>query len=565
MKNLLNTKTSNLSEILGNGKKYKVPEFQRDYSWSEENWQDLWEDINNIEVENTDHYMGTIVLQNMQENDNYRVVDGQQRLTTMSIIILAIIGFLKELIEKNIDVENNKERIDLLLKGYIGTKDITSLFYTTKLELNKNNNNFYKTYLLEYTKPANTGKLRDSEKLLYEAYIYFKKQISEKFQNDNGEKVSDFFKNIISRRFIFIQIIVDDDISAYTVFETLNARGVELTTTDLLKNYLFSIVSSNGSNVNIEIEETWQHIVDLVGLKDFPNFLRYFINSKNQLVRHERLFKEVKKLVNSPSKVLELLRELEKTAYLYVAIKNPNDDFWNLHTNKKEIQKSLEELKLFGVTQPIPLLFAVYDKLGDIFSDILRYISIISFRYNVIGKLNPNELEKVYNKISQKIYSGELQTKQDIVNMFASIYVNDNDFENIFENKSISTKQGKKIIKYILIKIENYLSQSEYDFEETNITIEHILPENYTTEWKDIFGNEIDNYIYKLGNYTLLKESENRGIGNKNYEEKVGIYKNSPYKITSDKINYDEWNSSTLSKRQKELAKLAKTIWRISL
>lgn len=565
MKNLLNTKTSNLSEILGNWKKYKVPEFQRDYSWSEENWQDLWEDINNIEVENTDHYMWTIVLQNMQENDIYRVVDWQQRLTTMSIIILAIIWFLKELVEKNIDVENNKERIDLLLKWYIWTKDITSLFYTTKLELNKNNNNFYKTYLLEYTKPANTWKLRDSEKLLYEAYIYFKKQISEKFQNDNWEKVSDFFKNIISRRFIFIQIIVDDDISAYTVFETLNARWVELTTTDLLKNYLFSIVSSNWSNVNIEIEETWQHIVDLVWLKDFPNFLRYFINSKNQLVRHERLFKEVKKLVNSPSKVLELLRELEKTAYLYVAIKNPNDDFWNLHTNKKEIQKSLEELKLFWVTQPIPLLFAVYDKLWDIFSDILRYISIISFRYNVIWKLNPNELEKVYNKISQKIYSWELQTKQNIVNMFASIYVNDNDFENIFENKSISTKQWKKIIKYILIKIENYLSQNEYDFEETNITIEHILPENYTTEWKDIFWNEIDNYIYKLWNYTLLKESENRWIWNKNYEEKVGIYKNSPYKITSDKINYDEWNSSTLSKRQKELAKLAKTIWRISL
>ncbi len=563
MKNLLDTKTSNLSEILGNWKKYKVPEFQRDYSWSEENWQDLWEDINNIEIENTDHYMWTIVLQNMQENDIYRVVDWQQRLTTMSIIILAIIWFLKELVEKNIDIENNKERIDLLLKWYIWTKDISSLFYTTKLELNRNNDLFYKDILLEFRKHPAITKVRDSEKLLYEAYVYFKKQISEKFQNDNWEKVSDFFKNIISRRLIFIQIIVDDDISAYTVFETLNARWVELTTTDLLKNYLFSIALKDSKSK--DLDDRWQTIVDLVWLKDFPNFLRYFINSRNGLVRHERLFKEVKKLVNSPSKVLELLRELEKTAYLYVAIKNPNDDFWNLHTNKKEIQKSLEELKLFWVTQPIPLLFAVYDKLWDIFSDILRYISIISFRYNVIWKLNPNELEKVYNKISQKIFTWELQTKQDIVNMFASIYVNDNDFENIFENKSISTKQWKKIIKYILIKIENYLSETEFDYENPDITIEHILPENYTTEWKDIFWIEIDNYIYKLWNYTLLKESENRWIWNKNYEEKVVIYKNSPYKITSDKINYDEWNSSTLSKRQKELARLAKTIWRISL
>lgn len=562
MKNLLDTKTSNLNDILGNWKRYKIPEFQRDYSWDEDKWQDLWEDILNIEKETEYHYMWTIVLQNTSEHDAFKVVDWQQRLTTLSILIISIIDFLNELIKNNKEVEKNQERISML-KTYLWKKDLSSLFYSTKLELNRNNNSFYKTYILEYIKPANISKLRNSEKLIYNAFLYFKKQFEIKFKDDTWEKITKLFEEIVSRKLIFIQINVDDDLNAYTVFETLNARWVDLTPADLLKNYLFMLVSSDW-NTLWEIQELWQKIIDLIELNEFPTFLRYFVNSRYPLVRMDKLYKEIKKLVKSPAKVLELLRDLEKTAYLYVAIKNPDDDFWNLHPNKKEIQKSLKELNLFNVTQPIPLLFVIYDKLWIFFNDILKYVSIISFRYNVIWKLNPNELEKIYNKISQKIYVWEIKTKQDIISMFSSIYINDNDFENMFENKSISTKQWKKIVKYILIKIENYLSWSEYDFEDINITIEHILPENYTIDWKNIFWNEIDNYIYKLWNYTLLKENLNRKIWNKNYEEKQEIYKNSTYKITNEKLNYDEWNISNLTKRQKELAKIAKTIWKIT-
>ncbi len=511
--------------------------------------------------------MWIIVLQNTIENDIYKVIDWQQRLITISIMILAIIDILNNFIENNIDVENNKERVYLLLEWYIWTKTrLLSLSYTTKLELNKNNNDFYKNYFLEHT--ANIWNLNDSERLLYEAYNYFKRQFQEKFINDSWKNITEFFEEIISRKLIFIQIVVDDDVNAYTLFETLNARWVGLTKTDLLKNYLFSLISNYWSNI-AETQKIWKNIVELVWLKDFPNFLRYFINSRNQLVKHGRLLKEVKKIVNSPLKVLELLRELEKTACLYVAIKNPNDDFWNLHPNKKEIQKSLKELSLFWVTQPISLLFAVYEKLWDLFADILRYISIISFRYNVIWKLDTNELEKIYNKISQQIFSREIQSKQDIINItissLSSVYVSDSDFENAFENKSISIKQWKKIVKYILTKIENYLSWVEYDFEGQEIIIEHILPENYTKEWEDIFWNEIDDYIYKLWNYTLLKEGENIWIWDKSFEGKREIYKNSWCKISSEKLNYDEWNISTLSERQKELAKIAKSIWRISI
>ena len=116
MKNIFDTKTVTFTELLGNGKIYKIPSFQRDFSWTEENWEDLWNDIidiyNDIEEQ---HYMGTIVLQNTSNKKEYIVVDGQQRVTTLSIFILSLVKVLKELIEQDIDKSDNEERIKKIL------------------------------------------------------------------------------------------------------------------------------------------------------------------------------------------------------------------------------------------------------------------------------------------------------------------------------------------------------------------------------------------------------------------------------------------------------------------
>ncbi len=562
MSELLESHRVSLDEILGNGKIYKIPDFQRDYSWSKENWEDLWFDMVELLDQKSAHYMGSIVLQNTLEEKKYLVVDGQQRLTTLSIFILSVINFLKNLAEKGIEAEKNEARVEVLKNKYIGTKPATTLFYTTKLELNKNNDNFYKQYLTEFKPPININKLKSSEKLLYDAYYYFVDKLNIEFKDDNGTKVTNFLENIIANKLYLIQIIVDDDLSAYTVFETLNARGVDLTTTDLLKNYLFSLASKDGSDIQI-LQNSWTEIVDSVGFKDFPNFLRYYINSKKSLVRHNRLYKELKSEITNSSKVFELIEELKKFVYLYIAIKNPSDEFWNGHPKHQLIRKYLEEMNIFGVTQPIPVLFAVHSYLPELFSDALIILSVISFRYNIIGKLNPNELEKVYNNLAKKISNKEVINKKQILEHLRSIYINDDEFENTFSTKSISTKVAKKIVKYILVKLENQISNIEHNYENSEITIEHILPENYTNDWTNSFSTDIDSYLYRLGNYTLLNDGDNRKAGVHVFEKKAEIYKLSGFKLSSDKINYDSWNSGNLNTRQRALAKIAKTVWKV--
>ena len=561
-KNLMDSKTVKLSEILFNGRTYKVPPFQRNYSWKEENWEDLWEDILNTEKTGLPHYMGAVIFKVTENEDELYIIDGQQRLASIIVLAVACIKFLEEIIEAGIEPEKNKERVDIFSKRFIGDKDATSLFYKSKLVLNRNDNPFFQEYILKRKKPRNLRKLKESQKLLWSAFEYFYKKIKEKFQNDNGENISKFLEKVVAKKLVFIQITVEDDLSAYTVFETLNARGIELAPTDLLKNYIFSLVAES----DIEnIEEKWYRIIDTVGFKKFPTFLRYFLNSYRELVRKDKLFKILKREIKDSNDVMTLLDDLEEHALLYAALNNPYDEFWNDFIDKARIPKHLEALKIFGVTQHIPLIMAVYRKKRELMEKVLRIIVTITFRYNVIGKLNPNDLEKVYNRAAIKISEGKVTTLESIFKELKSIYVSDDNFVSDFTYISINTRRNKKLAKYILVNIENYLSGSEYDYDRGEITIEHILPENPSTEWFDSFSeDEIENFVYRVGNLTLLESSKNRDIGNKPFPEKIEVYETSKFQLTKN-INYDEWNKETITRRQKYLASLAKQIWRIDI
>ncbi len=564
MKNLLDTRTGTLQDILGNGKTYNIPSFQRDYSWEEEHWEDLWNDFLSTKETEQPHYMGTIVLQNTGKQDCFTVVDGQQRLTTMTIFAVAIIKVLQDLSNKEIERKKNEERIEEIKRTFIGKKTIATLYYESKLKLNRNNNLFFQDNILILREPVAYSKLKDSEKLLWNSFKYFYNKISSEFSND-GEKITDFLENIVAKKMIFIQIIVDNELDAYTVFETLNARGVELTTTDLLKNYLFSLWAKNNAESQIEfLEEKWNKIVHNIGFKEFPTFIRYYLNSMQKLVRKEQLFKVIKLKVKSEKDVSKILDELEKKQILYNAIKNPDDDFWNDHKDKRLIVKALNELKLFGVSQPIPILFSLYDNLPDLFADILWDIVNISFRYNIIAKKNPNEQEVIYNTISQKIFKKEILNKKNIHDELKKIYVEDSDFKQFFSTKELSTGgKNKKKVKYILTKIENQLNNTDNDWSDANFTIEHILPENYSCEWDNVFKNNASKFIYRIGNYTLLEDKLNRECSNKSYIEKKEIYKKSRYKLTNSYCVKDEWNISAIGQYQEKLADFASSIWKI--
>ena len=561
--NLLDTKTLSYNDIIGNGKIYKVPLYQRDYSWTRDNWEDLWNDILHIYGNDDSHYMGAIVLQNTGDSI-FQIIDGQQRFTTLSIIALAVITKLKNLAADGIEKEENEERVDLLMKDYLGQKDSVSLKYSSKLFLNENNNGFYQQRLLNFREPINYNKLIDSEKLLWDAYDFFRKKIDTIYsQLNGGNALADFLKNYIGKKLLFIQITVEDELNAYTVFETLNSRGVELTSADLLKNYLFSLVAQSETDLN-QIKEQWGKIISIIGLKQFSTFLRHFLNAHTQLISKEYLFKAIKKEVKSGDDVFNLLDKLEESAYIYMALGNPNDDYWK---EEKELVEAIDALKLFGVTQQKPLLMSAYTKLNtQNFKKLVKSIVNISYRYSVIGRLQTNIMDKIYNKASIKISNNEISTVNEILNEIKDLYVSDDDFKNSFSTKEFNTNnsKNKKQARYTLYKLESQLSNGNiYNYLTDMGTIEHILPENLTEDWKENFSeDEYTNNLFKLGNITILERAKNKEIKDNTFDKKLPIYQTSQYTITN-KISAHEWNVQAIKSRQIQLAITACSVWQV--
>lgn len=557
MKGIQDTSNKTYRQLMGNGLWYEIPKFQRDYSWEAEHWDDLWQDILFVLSQEEDgHYMGYLVLQT-SNNKQFFIIDGQQRLTTLSIMILAVLKALSDLVNDNIEAERNKQRIKSFRDSYIGVLNPVTLISDNKLKLNRNSDEYYRTnmVLLRDLPIRNTN---SSEKHMRECFKWFYTRIKKKFVT--GEGLASFVDTIVDKLF-FTVIEVTDQINAFKVFETLNARGVQLSSSDLLKNYLFSVIDNTkppASEIE-ELETLWSSIIGKLGNKKFEDFLRYFWNSHNKTVRKNHLFKTIKNAIKDKTQAFSLIRDLRDIADLYMAIQDPESEFW---MDRREVRQPLKALKLFQIKQTNSLLLAGYKNLDEKqFLKLVKVSAIISFRYNVIGGLNPNEQEDVYNKIANKISEEGLFDLEDL----RSIYVSDNNFENDFSTKQFKhTSRNHKIVKYIFSKIEWTKYQNEISTESDIYTIEHILPESADERWGEFSNEEVNRSVYRLGNLTLLEKKLNREAGVLAYNEKKKYFDISNSKLTKSlSEDYETWSESKISARQKELAKIAKSIWRI--
>lgn len=560
--NLLDTRTANFSELISNGRIYRVPTYQRDYSWKEDNWEDLWLDILASHQTKESHYMGAIVLKGAQTEGTLTIIDGQQRLATLSVLAIAIIEKINALVKRDIDPIDNQDRQNILRRTFLGDKDPGSLRYSSKLFLNENNDNFYQGNLINLRAPKSLRSLRTSNQLLWQAFRYFSEQLESLPEIvEDGVLLSDFLTETVARKLLFIQINVEDEINAYVVFETLNSRGVELSATDLLKNYIFSQFKGEADLVAAQRE--WQEITRTVGMEKFPEFLKYFLSMTRKRVRSNQLFKLTKSQVRNAEQAFKLLEQLHELSGLYVALGNPNDNFWLDFPNSSKIMSHIDELKLFKTKQVYPVLFSAYQALdAQTFEQLLKLVTVVSFRYTVVGGLNPNDLETQYNTLANQISAGKIRTARAAFSLISSaLYVNDEKFVQDFSFLSLANKQKKSLVKYILVKLEK--DESKIDVKEDGFTIEHILPQNPDETWRQNFReDEIDEAIYRLGNMTPLERSLNSKVDIAPYEKKKQSYQHSAYKITQN-IQAEEWTMSSIFRRQQSMAERAVHIWRI--
>jgi len=201
--NILNTRTTNFLELVGNGKIYRVPPYQRDYSWEEEQWEDLWNDIVELRENSEDrHYMGALVVEGRSDRE-FLIIDGQQRLATLSLLALAAICRLKRLSVEGVEQDANHERAAGLRARFIGEKDPASLVESSKLFLNSTDDAFYQDYLVQLREPLNPRGLPRSNRLLWDCFRYFVKRLDEEATlAPIGERLAAMLSETVGRQLL---------------------------------------------------------------------------------------------------------------------------------------------------------------------------------------------------------------------------------------------------------------------------------------------------------------------------------------------------------------------------
>ena len=339
------------------------------------------------------------------DNREFDIIDGQQRMTTLSLLMLAAISHLTDLAAPE-DPEDPQFRRARQLRGnYIGYLDPVSLVPRSKLTLNRHDDGFYQNYLVPLERLPRRG-LNPSEHLLRRAFAGS--------GIGSGNTAAMTARRWRACRYRGGQVVLYRDHGDRRAECVHGVRDPECTwrppVRDGLAEELPVFPHLRGKRARIEIrtlENRWEGIVGFLGSESFPEFLRIFWNSRNRLVRKFELFKTIRGQVRDKAGAFALIRDMDRHARVYAALRSPEDDAWTMQE-----RGSLAQLQMFNVRQPLAVLLAAFDRFEQEdrtgFERFLRAIAVVSFRYNVICGRQSNEQEMLYNDIARGLSTGRI-------------------------------------------------------------------------------------------------------------------------------------------------------------
>jgi hypothetical protein len=357
---------------------------------------------------------------------------------------------------------------------------------------------------------------------------------------------------------------VQDDETAFSVFETLNARGVALGTADLLKNFVFAAAARGGLGDLEHAQLLWERILRIVPMPSVASLLFHKLAATVPELREKRVFTEVKKLVPERQSVFDFLRELEHAAVVYAALDDPNDELWAEFPGAR---RSVDVLATLGAHQYRPSILAAYERLAERpekFTRLLRSLVVIAVRAHV-ARVNTGDIQRANQSVALRIKRGELRSPNAIARALGDITPWDDAFEKAFAVLHVDPKgPRKRWLRYLVSELEVAAGGAPIDFEKSAVTMEHILPENPGGEWESFSAEDRVRDTQRLGNITPLEHRVNQQLGAADYATKRAAYWTSQFALTRQ-IEAEEWTPATLRRRQEALARIALRVWQLTL
>lgn len=491
-------------------RKYVIPRFQREYSWEldelSEMYDDLIENISSLngELKTTDYFVGSLVLVG-DDDDTSKierlVVDGQQRLMTFTIAFSVLAQKFLEIGESKLS-----EKTHLNVMG----EDNDGITYAKVV--NENPKPFFQSRIQQKNIDFTVIPQSLEEKRILYAYNYFDKMLKENAliksirSNNPGigeityvDALKAFRDQILKCKVIYVTVKSLDD--AYNIFEVLNAKGKDLTPTDMIKNSIFSILTDE-EPLDIAAEK-WRSIkqhIKICDNLDFNIFYRHFWISKYCLSTSKKLVSNFNKFVpKTISDYTEFLSCLDVASERYAKVVVPNKNDWT-QPEDLFVYMTLNAFNIFNVTQVRIFLLALFEvqdkKLISYknFKKILLYLEHYHLIFTAVCSKRPSGLESRYSSYARQLRecTDKSETSDCINNLISDLDATLPEYQE-FKNQFLSIvyvsdkEKDKKLVQYILRKIETYFSSDE--LAPNSFTIEHILPESVGIYEVGMIGN----------------------------------------------------------------------------
>lgn len=548
----MEAKKIRILDFIGKGKKtFNIPVYQRNYDWQEENCKKLFTDIENIikHNEEIEHFLGTVVyvLTKIERDyEEYVLIDGQQRITSISLL-------LKALHEKIIS-EDTKESI---WEQYLINKKSPDNI-RIRLKPIESDSVSYKQLIDNNDDSSNSNVCRN--------YKIFKELLE-----NSHYSAEQIYSALYKIELVTIKLEKDKKSeNPQLIFESLNSTGLSLTQADLIRNYL--LMNSEYEKQTVLYKNFWLKIEIELTNKKISDFIRDFLTMKTGKIANKN------KVYDDFKEYMRIQKELNEEAVLeeLVTYSKYYNWFLNANSNNEKINEKLKHFKYLKNTTVYPLLLSIFedtyyykkldeDKLLKIIDLLISYI----FRRTICG-YKTNSINKVFASIPKKIL--ENQNEKDIYfkieknlmeRRLETIFPRDEEFKLNFIKYNF--EKNKELLRYTLKELEQKVSNNVIN-DTSNLNIEYIMPENLNSEWKlelgeKKFENTHLEYLGTIGNSSLIENDLLRY--NKNFKTKKEFYQKSNIEITRNINNYQVWTDNEIKNRAEQLYEKSKEIWSI--
>ncbi|BAP55704.1 hypothetical protein THII_1407 [Thioploca ingrica] len=541
----------NIESIIEGKKQYIIPLFQRSYVWEKEHWQMLWDDLIELYYSKGNHFLGSFVTTPVVENTEkgprkFLLIDGQQRLTTIFILLVILRDKAKE--------KNNKikEEIDqtYLFNPFLEDEDRYKLLLT---DLQGDKECFM--HLLE------NQEIKYKNNLLFKAFNFFKKRFSEEDYDVRP------FEKIITNNLQIVHVELNDDEDPYKIFESLNAKGEELSQADLIRNYFFMKINMEKNKKNEFYQQRWKPMqLKLEG--NLSEYFRHFLMRTGKVVKKNEVYSTLKKLNDrsTPQEIRNYLEESIKFSNYYEELLFPT----KRKNRKKDITDRITGLNEIECTAAYPFLLNVYHDYEEKHITEKEFIEILNLLENfLIRRSVCDKTTRYLGAFFPSVYD-RAQKEHDFISgvtkqfLQQQEYPNDHEFKESFVNKQLYNNTAIKKVRFILKKLELFENKEPVDLENSKaITIEHVMPQKLTDGWEKHLGKKCHDIHEKWGNTigNLTLSGNNSKLSQSEFYQKQKILADSPLKLNKYFINLNKWDEDMIIQRGRSLAEIALKIW----